>query len=202
MITLPEVDKNSRIGILGGSFDPPHLGHQVLAVCALALEGIDQMWIMPCADHPFSKKLSSFEHRMNMSKLAFGMFDSRVKVIDVENQLPAPSYSVKTLEAIHGENSELRLTLIMGSDVYLDLARWQNPEKLAELCEISVFLREGSPLSKLSKVAVPAKINDQFVLPHIKSTAIREMLQGTEREPPFVDRGVLDYIKQHKLYRG
>lgn len=201
MITLPAIKPKSRVGILGGSFDPPHLGHQLLGVCALALESVDQLWVMPCADHPFSKKLSPFDHRMTMVKLAFGMFDTRVQVIDLEKQLAGPSYSVKTLEAIRKITPHLDVSLIMGSDVYLDLARWKNPEKLAELCSISVFLREGSPLSGLSSVGVPAKIHDQFVLPHIKSTTIRKMIGDQRKDLPFVDQSVMDYIHKNELYR-
>lgn len=199
MITLPKTEHGSRIGILGGSFDPPHLGHQLLAVCALALEPIDQFWVMPCADHPFSKKLSSFEHRMHMAKLAFAAFDSRVKIIGIENELEGPSYSVKTLEAIRNKEPSLELNLVMGSDVYEDLTRWKNPEQLAKLSRIIVFLRENSPLKEGG--AIPAKIHRQFVLPHIKSTVIREMFQNSDAEPSFLDRRVLDYVRKNGLYR-
>ena len=54
-MSLPSVPKGAHVGILGGSFDPPHLSHQLLALSALALEPLDALWVMPCADHPFAK---------------------------------------------------------------------------------------------------------------------------------------------------
>jgi nicotinic acid mononucleotide adenylyltransferase len=107
---------------------------------------------------------------------------------------------VKTLEAIHEADDSLNLTIIMGSDVYLDLPKWKDPKMLAELSTIVVYLREGSPLSELSRVSVPARIHDRFVLPHIKSTVIREMVQQGHSELSFIDQSVLNYALKHNLY--
>lgn len=200
MKTLPEVEQGASVGILGGSFDPPHLGHQMLALCALALEPIDQLWVIPCADHPFSKKLSPFEQRLEMCNLAFSSMDSRIRICGLENTLPAPNYSVKTLQAIKQRRADLQLSFFMGSDVFLDLPKWREPEGLAELSQLIVFLRQGVGAVDLSQVSFTAKIHDDFVLPHVKSTLIRERLREKESQVGFVDRRVLAYIKKQKLY--
>jgi nicotinate-nucleotide adenylyltransferase len=200
MIKLPKTRDNARVGILGGSFDPPHLGHQILALCALALEDIDQLWVIPCADHPFSKKLSSFEHRMEMCQLAFSFAGSNIEVVGIENELSGPSYTVKTLEAIREAQPKLELSFIMGSDVYLDLPKWQEPQNLAALARLVVFLRQGTELSDLTKVGFEAEIHDAFVLPHVKSTLIRESIRNNQTQTAFVDRRVLSYVIENALY--
>jgi nicotinate-nucleotide adenylyltransferase len=189
-----------KVGILGGSFDPPHLGHQLLAVCALALEDIDELWVIPCADHPFAKKLSSFDHRIQMCRLAFSAMDKRVKIVDIERSLPGPSYTVKTLDAIRKKQPDLSLTFIMGSDVFLDLPKWREPERLAQLSQLSVFLRQGAGKIDLSQTPYQAKVHSEFVLPHVKSTLIRDSLRSGVSKPPFVDRRVLAYVNEQKLY--
>lgn len=200
MKQLPKTKDNARIGILGGSFDPPHLGHQILAVCALALEKIDELWVLPCADHPFSKKLSPFEHRFKMCEIAFAMLKANVKVVDIERRLPAPNYSVKTLEKIRELRPSIEIDWIMGSDVYLDLPKWKDPQKLATLSQIVVFRRQGTSLSALREIPFPAKVHDQFELPHVKSTEIREMLRDGEAKEGFIDKSVLEYAMKHQLY--
>lgn len=196
---LPQTKPGAHVGILGGSFDPPHLGHQMLALCALALEKIDQLWIIPCADHPFSKQLSPFHHRFEMCKLAFGHLGENVRVLDVENTLAAPNYTVKTIEAIHQARPNATLSFIMGSDVYMDLPRWHHPEKIAQLCRLVVFLREGSALHE-NTVPFNAYIHREFSLPHVQSTLIREKIRLNVSHSAFVDHRVLDYLQHNKLY--
>lgn len=201
MNTLPEVEQGASVGILGGSFDPPHLGHQILALCALALEPIDQLWVMPCADHPFSKKLSSFEKRLEMCRLAFGSMDSRIRICDLESTLVAPNYSVKTLAFIKDQRPDLKLSFCMGSDVFIDLPKWREPERLAQLSQLIVFLRQGVDAIDLSLTPFKAKVHEEFVLPHVKSTLIRERLRKKESQIGFVDRRVLAYIEKNDLYK-
>jgi len=189
-----------KVGILGGSFDPPHLGHQILALCALALEDIDALWVIPCADHPFSKKLSTFDHRMEMCRLAFGSMDKRVKIVDIERTLPGPSYTVQTLEAIRKKQPAASLTFIMGSDVYLDLPKWREPERIAQLCQLAVFLRQGGGKIDPAQNPYQARVHNEFVLPHVKSTLIRDSLRSGISQSAFVDRRVLKYVNEQKLY--
>src|SRR5207245_959435 len=126
-------------------------------------ENIDQLWVIPCGDHPFSKKLSSFKDRFEMCRLAFETL-ANVQVVGIENELSAPSYTVKTLEAIRQQKPTLQMTFIMGSDVYLDMPKWRDPDKLAELSRLVVFLRQGSKLSDLTQLPYAPQIHSEFVL--------------------------------------
>ena len=87
-----------NIGILGGSFDPPHFGHIFLCHYALESTEIKKVLIVPCFNHPFNKSLSTFEHRFNMCKLAFEIFGNSVEVTDIEKELGGISYSINTIK--------------------------------------------------------------------------------------------------------
>jgi nicotinate-nucleotide adenylyltransferase len=92
---IPSVKSGAQIGILGGSFDPPHIGHQLLALSFMALEPVDELWVIPCANHVFKGALSAFSHRLAMCSLAFARLHN-VRVLDVENHLTAPNYTLRT----------------------------------------------------------------------------------------------------------
>lgn len=83
-----------RIGVLGGSFDPPHCGHVLLAAYALSVAPIDGVLVVPAFSHPFGKRMAPFAQRLEMARLAYGVLDpSRVKVNDLEASLAPPSYT-------------------------------------------------------------------------------------------------------------
>lgn len=177
-IELPNVPLDSRVGILGGSFDPPHLGHQLLGLAALATTSIDYLWVVPCANHAFQKSLSSFEHRHNMCELAFARLD-KTHVLSIENILPAPSYTIHTIEAILKLRPDLKLSLIMGSDLMEHFDRWEEANKIRQLCKLSVFDRTT-------------------LLPGVQSSQIREAVKlGDTRN---LDLDVKTYIEENRLY--
>jgi nicotinate-nucleotide adenylyltransferase len=203
---LPKAPPGTRIGLLGGSFDPPHLSHQLLALSALAIEPIDTLWVIPCADHPFQKSLSSFEHRMAMCELAFSHVDRQVRVVPIEKYLPSPNYTVRTLEHILERRPGVKLFLTMGSDILQQLPKWHEPEKLEQLSELIVYLREGFPIQNIPTQVQKLRIHDGYILPDIQSSNVRALIQKGTSEPkddriPFVDQKVAAYIKEHHLYR-
>lgn len=199
---LPLAPPGTRVGILGGSFDPPHLCHQLLALSTLALEPIDMLWIIPCADHPFHKKMSSFEHRSQMCSLAFSRLGPEVHVVPIEKYLPAPSYTVRTLENIHLLRPGIKLFFTMGSDILEQIPNWLEPEKLAHLSEIIIYLREGFPIQKIPAPLHKIRIHDGYILPNIQSTHIRKDLKDPSTHPnlTLIEQTVSSYIQEHRLY--
>lgn len=175
---LPEVPQNAHVGILGGSFDPPHLGHQILALGALATTPIDFLWVIPCASHAFQKALSSFEHRFNMCELAFSYL-RKTQVLTLENFLPMPSYTINTIETISKLRPDLKLSLVMGSDLLEHFDSWEGSEQIRKLCTLVVFDRKS-------------------LLPGVQSSQIREAI--STRDYKNLDLSVKDYIKQNQLY--
>jgi nicotinate-nucleotide adenylyltransferase len=175
---MPRTPEGSRIGILGGSFDPPHLGHQILALASLSTLPIDALWVIPCANHAFNKSLTSFEHRYKMCELAFSHLQS-THVLDIEYRLPAPSYTLHTLETILKLRPDLSLTLVMGSDLMENFGSWEGSEQIKKISTLSVFDRAT-------------------LLPGVQSSHIRELVKSRNFEN--LDLKIIDYIQREQLY--
>lgn len=175
---LPNAASGSRVGILGGSFDPPHLGHQLIALAALAATSIDTLWVVPCASHAFQKSLTSFEHRHRMCELAFSHL-CNTHVLSIENTLPTPNYTIHTVEKILELRPDLSLSLVMGSDLMEHFDHWEGADKIRKLCQLSVFDRKT-------------------LLPGVQSSQIREAIQTGNHAN--LDLRVRDYIRKNELY--
>lgn len=189
---------NARVGILGGSFDPPHLCHQLLAISALSLLPIDELFIIPCGEQRFKAITSDFHHRLAMSEIAFSRFN-HVRILDIEDHLPKPSYTIHTLNAIKDIRPDLELTLCIGSDLVDGFSTWHRAAKIIETASIAIFERTGHPLKDdVPKLLQKAHVWPGYALPDITSTSIRTMLK--QKTSPLVDHAVLSYIKDHGLY--
>lgn len=169
---------NAQVGILGGSFDPPHLGHQLLALSALATTDLDALWVIPCANHAFQKSLSSFEHRYKMCELAFSRL-YKTHVLTLENNLPTPSYTIQTVETILKLRPDLKLSLIMGSDLLEHFDSWEGASQLRKLCQLVVFDRRS-------------------LLSGVQSSQIREDIRKNNFNN--LDLAVKAYIQKNNLY--
>jgi len=196
---LPDLAGQGRVGILGGSFNPPHVGHALLAHALLSTEPLDELWVIPVWRHPFGKDSVSFEHRVDMCRRAFGLLGTRVRVVELERVLPTPSYTVQTLSAIHAVRPGVQPTLIIGSDIVPELPRWRDPERLPSLSNLIVVPRQGAP--DLEPPAdLPIKIYSGFRLPKVSSSAIKMALLTGGNVDGLLDLDVLSYIREHGLY--
>lgn len=188
---LPRVHANRRIGLLGGSFNPPHLGHSLLALYALSVAPIDELWVMPCADHPFGKDLVDFQTRLELCQLTFSPLGDAVKVIEIEEKMPQPNYTAQTLRAIHALRDPIDLYWIAGSDLHEDLHRWREPESIPKLATIVTMNRGGHA----------QKENFGFPLPEISSSMIREKRRTGQSIAGLVERKTIRCMDERNLYR-
>ncbi len=196
---LPALPPSGRVGILGGTFNPPHVGHALLAHAMLATEKLEQLWIIPVFQHPFGKTSADFEARVEMCRLAFAHLGEAVKVVEIERALPKPSYTVQTLSALHAVRAGIRPTLVLGSDIVPELPRWRDPERLPQLSRIVVVPRQGAPLLHVPS-DLDIKVYRGFRLPKVSSTAIKKSLGSGEPVDGWLDVRVLDYIQRNSLY--
>lgn len=194
---LPKAKPKTKIGILGGSFDPPHLCHQLLALSTLAIEPIEMLWIIPCSDHPFQKQMTPFEHRTKMCELAFSRLGREVHVLPIEKHLPAPNYTVNTLEIIHQLRPGVELFFTMGSDLLPQLSKWHEHKKLTDLANIIIYMRQGFPVADVPHFLKGQRIHSGYTLPNIKSRQIRSSLNQNDI---LLDKTVRNYIEEHSLY--
>ncbi len=208
-----------RLGLLGGTFDPVHVGHLALARTARAAFGLAEVRLMPTgASWQKSGVVASAEQRLAMLRLALGR-EPGLTVDDREVRRGGPSYTIDTLAELRAElGPEPSLVLILGSDQLRNLATWRRWQALLTHAHIACTQREQVALSNLpepveSWVAehgrqalpdAPAGAVVFFSMPPvpISATALRAALARGERPAELVPPRVLDYIDQHHLYRA
>ncbi|MBD5099216.1 MAG: nicotinate (nicotinamide) nucleotide adenylyltransferase [Clostridiales bacterium] len=202
-----------KIGIYGGSFNPPHLGHLAAAKAAVAALGLDKLVFVP-AGIPPHKDLApgspTSEQRLEMTRIAADqlLLPDITEVWDVEIHREGKSYTADTLALAAERWPGAELWLLMGTDMFLTLHRWREPEKILALAGVCAFgrtERDGeevfAPQRELLSRAYNAKMTTIAVpgLVDVSSTRLRELLpQGGGRE--FLPQAVYGYILREKLY--
>lgn len=136
------MNEPERIGIFGGAFDPPHVGHRIVALDLVEALQLDRLLIVPAARPPHRSTAWSAETRYAFARTAFAG-DSRIEVSDLELRRSGPSYTVDTLEQIRASHPDARLFLVVGRDQYEGFGDWHRPERIAELAELAVMRRDG-----------------------------------------------------------
>jgi nicotinate-nucleotide adenylyltransferase len=114
---VPYLPSPKNIGICGGSFSPPHIGHSSAILYAMAMYDLDQIWVIPCGKHAEGKVLIEFEHRCKMCQIAFTRIRN-CRVLWLEHYLPKPSFTNNTLRFIKNKERNANLHLILGEDSY------------------------------------------------------------------------------------
>jgi len=206
-------ERKERIGIYGGTFDPPHLGHMEAARAAMDTLGLSKLLFIP-AKLPPHKTLSSDsaspEQRLAMTALmADGMRQGdRVKTLDIELSRPGLSYTSDTLEFLSAEYPKSELWLLMGSDMFLSLQNWHDPHNVMRLASIATFARsetENGELFAIQGAFLSRKFGANICtiqLPQItdiSSTSLRESLrEGKGKE--YLWPAVYGYILRNSLY--
>ena len=191
-----------KIAILGGTFDPPHLGHLILADTVLKELNYDKVLFIPSKIPPH-KNISgevSNEDRLNMLKLSIED-DKRFSFDDYELKSEGISYSIKTLDYLYQNyNIDGKIALIIGADLIKNFHKWKEPEKISELANIVAVNREEN--DNLDKENIE-KYNIKIIIApriDISSTLIRERIKKNKAFRYFLNNKVYDYIISNKLY--
>ena len=182
------------IGILGGSFNPPHSGHVLAAHYALLRWPLKKILVVPSHAHPFGKKLPDFTRRLEMCRLAFQHLGSFVEISDIEQRLGKVSYTVETVRELRRLHPTESFNLIVGGDILSDIEKWHEVEQLKTLAPFLVIprIKEGEILGGDSAAAA---------LPDVSSTSIRTQLKaGATITGGTVPAAVLRFIQKHNLY--
>jgi nicotinate-nucleotide adenylyltransferase len=195
----------ARIGLLGGSFDPPHLAHLALARTALQALHLDELWWLP-AGQPWQKAgraLADGTHRAAMVRLLV-QDEPRFRLDARELDRPGPTFTVDTVRECRAERPDAAFFLILGQDQYGRLDTWREWPALLGAVTLAVAARSGQP--PLPPPALAAHPHRLEVLPLAdmpeSSTALREALTRGDEVSPMVGQAVAGYIARHHLYRG
>jgi nicotinate-nucleotide adenylyltransferase len=188
-----------RIGILGGSFDPVHLGHLLLAEQCREQAALERVIFMLAArpPHKLSQPLTPFHHRQEMLELAISGCPA-FEVGLLERDRPGPSYTVDTLRELRQRLPDAELGLIIGADTLADLNNWREPLTIAELATLLVAARPGMPTPTLT----PPFRGQWISMPllDIASRDLRARVASGRSIRFFVPRSVECYIQNHRLY--
>ncbi|HKT61689.1 MAG TPA: nicotinate-nucleotide adenylyltransferase [Gemmatimonadales bacterium] len=185
------------IGLFGGSFDPIHHGHLIVARVALEALGLDQLRFLPAREQPFKRgrHVAPAGDRAVMLELAIAGSPG-FAVERAELDRPGPSYTVDTLEAVQAREPDAQLTLLLGADAAAELSAWHRADQLPRLARIVVFGRPGTPVPTSPLVArsieVPAV--------DISATEIRRRAQAGLPVRYWVPDAVAEYMVRHRLY--
>lgn len=182
-----------KVALLGGSFNPPHVGHLLAAHYVRATQGVDEVWLMPAYQHPFGKALESFEHRLRMCEAMCRDTSGWLKASPVEREVSeqgGTGYTVETLTYLVEKHPRIAFSLILGSDILKDLPNWKSFDRIKQLVKVLVLYRAGYP--------APDTIGPP--LAEVSSTQIRELMARGQAPTELVPRVVLDYAHQARLY--
>jgi nicotinate-nucleotide adenylyltransferase len=194
------------IGILGGTFNPPHYGHLALARHAQAELGLDRVLLMPAnsAPHKGEESDPGPERRLEMCRLAAGG-EAGLEACALEIERGGPSYTVDTLRAIKQSNPQAELTFIVGADMARTLPAWREPGALVELAGLAVAEREDTGREEVLRALSPLGTRVTFLamgMLEVSSSQVRERVKAGEPTEGLVAPAVAEYIAAHALYCG
>ncbi len=202
-----------RIGLFGGTFDPPHHGHLLAASDAFEALALDRLVWIPAAQQPLKvgTQSAAAADRLAMTRLAVGD-DHRFSVDAVEIERAGLSFSVDTVEGYARSRPGDELVVLVGADVLATFARWKEPRRIAQLARLAVLHRavDGAPVEKaaiagvitaITGADVPAPLVLETRRVDVSSTEIRERARAGRPLHGFVPDAVARYIRERALYR-
>lgn len=216
------------IGILGGTFDPVHVGHVAVAQAARQALGLDEVWLVPTRQPPHRTHppYSSIYHRFAMTALAALSTDG-LRISDLELDTPGPSYTALLLERLHADGyGASQIVFIIGADAFAEIATWHRYPAILDRCHFAVISRPGQEADELrarlphlatrfvpvaaagrsarARSLVESRQPSIFLIdlatPDVSSTGIRERLRAGLPIAGMVPATVAEYIQRHALY--
>lgn len=203
-----------RVGLLGGSFNPPHRGHLAMAQAVRRALGLDRVLLIPAArpPHKDGAEMPSPEHRLAMTRLLAAEDPDGLEVSDIELRRAGPSYTIDTVAELEAARPGDELFFIIGADTVGELSTWRRAPELLRRVRFVVVNRPGHPLEdeleELSRELGPELARDlgQRVVTMepvpISSTEVRRQVRAGEDWAGAVTPGIASYIRAERLYEG
>jgi len=189
---------NKRVGIFGGLFDPPHIGHLIVAHAVLEEFSLYSIVFVPAGNPPHKSTYSSFKTRYAMTIRAIRN-NKKFALSDIENRIPGKTYTIDVIRELK-KTTRGRLYLIIGSDQWSEIQTWRAPHALLQECKIVVIPRTGYRIRKSGHLAHKILISNAPRI-DVSSTLIRKHVRDKKSIQYLVTPDVHAYIKQHRLYR-
>ena len=190
-----------KIGLFFGTFDPIHNGHLRIAKYITEEKLADKVWLVVTPENPIKvgSKISSFNHRFNMAKIATENYDNIIPS-DLEVNLKKPNYTIDTLEYISNKLKDIEFSLIIGEDNYKIFDTWKDYKKIINKYKIFIYPRKGTLNENLHII----NENTMYIGgPRIdlSSTNIRKIISNNSDPKDLISNKVMEYINSNKLYQ-
>lgn len=197
-----------RIGILGGTFDPPHIGHLILAEYTIEALELERVLFVPAADPPHKRDQTRTPIHHRLAMLERAIEDNKRFVISrVDIDRPGPHYSVDTVGIIQAQYPDAELYFVMGGDSLRDLPNWRSPEVFIQRCKLAVMRRSDEDIHSHMHDAVLPALAERIIMIDapllgiwISSTHVVQRLQEGKSVRYVVPQQVMQYIFEQKVY--
>lgn len=202
-----------RIGVFGGTFDPVHLGHLILAEQCREQGRLDEVWFVPAGNPPHKQgqEVAPFDRRVEMIALATAG-NPAFRIEPIEKEHDRPSFTADTLEALHRRHPDTELFLLIGSDSLADLPNWHDPVRVLQHATLLVMLRTTTPLITTEYLQASLKMPADMPLRlqsiagppliDISSRDLRQRIADGRSIRYLTTRAVECYIQEKGLYRA
>lgn len=195
---MQETGRKQIVGILGGSFNPVHIGHTILASYLVQWGYVDKVWLTLSPRNPLKDQSALLPDTKRLAMLKIALKDARnIDLCDLELSMPRPSYTINTLELLTKRYPDRQFRLIIGSDNWAIFDRWRDHQRILDEFGVIVYPRDGYPVDHFvdGMEVVKAPLVD------ISSTFIRNAVARGRDVNFFLPAGVFKYITDHKLYK-
>lgn len=200
--------QGKKIGIMGGTFDPIHIGHLILAESAKEQHQLDEIWVMPNGNPQYKsdRQVTDVKHRVEMVRLSIEN-NSNMVLSTIEALRQGYTYTYETLEQLNASQPDDTFYFIIGADSLFTFDKWRYPEKIAKKCILLIANRSQTPMESLtSQMQYLTKAYDADIrlidLPtiDISSEMLRNKVKNGYSIQYYVTDKVAEYVKQHRLY--
>lgn len=200
----------TKLGILGGTFDPPHIGHLILADYSAEALGLERVLFVPVGSHPFKQDATrtTVEHRVAMTRLAI-MDNARLELSRIDIDREGPHYSADMVQIVASEHPGAELYFLMGYDNLKELPTWTRPADIIAVCRFAVMRRLGEEIDlDLHDAQFPTLseridiVDTPIPSTLISSTYIVERLRNQQTVRYLMRDEVIAYIQANQLYGG
>jgi nicotinate-nucleotide adenylyltransferase len=178
------------VALLGGSFNPPHVGHLMAALYLRATQGVDEVWLVPSFNHPFGKPLEAFEDRVAMCEAMAIDVGPWLKVSRAESLVGGEGRTIELLEWLLPKYPGTKFRWVIGSDILSDLPKWKAWDRIQQLVQVTVLHRAGYPS--------PQALGPPIV--EVSSTEIRKRFEAHDPPADLVPRRALEIARSRGLY--
>jgi len=194
--------KQKNIGLLFGTFNPPHIGHTLIANYFYITNNFDEIWFIVSPQNPFKKDITLLNEKLRLEMVRLAIENANyLKASDIEFGLPKPSYTINTLEKLKNDYPQYTFNIIMGSDNAISIEKWKYFQNIIDNHRIYVYPRTGySTKNILTHKNI--KIDNTAPIIDISSTWIREQIKNGKDVQFFLRKLVYEFIKINGVYQG